>query len=159
MNGKTAILVSACLLGFRCRYDGSAAPAESVAALADRFELIPVCPEVLAGLPTPRLPAERLGSRVVRSDGADISALFALGAEKTLRIASERGVAAAILKSRSPSCGYGKIYDGSFRGVLTDGNGVTAETLIRAEIPIYCETDDFSALNAFAAGRFRSKGV
>ncbi len=159
MNGKTAILVSACLLGFRCRYDGSAAPAESVAALADRFELIPVCPEVLAGLPTPRLPAERLGSRVVRSDGADISALFALGAEKTLRIASERGVAAAILKSRSPSCGYGKIYDGSFRGVLIDGNGVTAETLIRAGIPIYCETDDFSALNAFAAGRFRSKGV
>lgn len=159
MNGKTAILVSACLLGFRCRYDGSATPAESVAALADRFELIPVCPEVLAGLPTPRLPAERLGTRVVRSDGADISALFALGAEKTLRIASERGVAAAILKSRSPSCGYGKIYDGSFRGVLIDGNGVTAETLIRAGIPIYCETDDFSALNAFAAGRFRSKGV
>ena len=147
---KPALLVSACLIGEPCRYDGSAKLTDAVTVLADHFELIPVCPEVLGGLATPRLPSERLGPRVVRSDGVDISAEFSLGAEKTLRIALERGVVAAILKSKSPSCGVGKIYDGSFSGTLIAGNGVAVDALIEAGIPVYRETDDLSVLSALS---------
>ena len=111
MAKKAALLVSACLLGERCRYDGRASESPAVQALGKRFELVPVCPEVLGGLTTPRLPAERRGLRVVRSDGTDVSAAFRLGAERTLAVARERNVAAAILKSRSPSCGVGRIYE------------------------------------------------
>ena len=101
MAKKATLLVSACLLGERCRYDGRASESPAVQALGKRFELVPVCPEVLGGLTTPRLPAERRGLRVVRSDGADVSSAFRLGAERTLAIALDRNVVAAILKSRS----------------------------------------------------------
>lgn len=147
MAKKAALLVSACLLGERCRYDGQACESPGVRALGKRFELIPVCPEVLGGLAIPRLPAERRGLRVVRSDGADVSAAFRLGAERTLAVARERNVAAAILKSRSPSCGVGRIYDGTFSGRLRDGDGITAEWLRCAGIPLFDENDDFAALN------------
>lgn len=157
MGRKAAILVSACLLGERCRYDGGAKPSAAVIALSDRFNLIPVCPEALGGLPTPRLPAERRGSRVVRSDGVDVTAAFFAGAEETLRIARERGAVGAILKAKSPSCGSGKIYDGTFSGVLIGGNGVAVEALLRAGIPVYDELADFSALTADTAGRTGSE--
>ena len=147
MAKKATLLVSACLLGERCRYDGQACESPGVRALGKRFELIPVCPEVLGGLAIPRLPAERRGLRVVRSDGADVSAAFRLGAERTLAVARERNVAAAILKSRSPSCGVGRIYDGTFSGRLCDGDGITAEWLRCAGIPLFDENDDFAALN------------
>lgn len=147
MAKKAALLVSACLLGERCRYDGRASESPAVQALGKRFELVPVCPEVLGGLTTPRLPVERRGLRVVRSDGADVSAAFRLGAERTLAVARERNVAAAILKSRSPSCGVGRIYDGTFSGRLRDGDGITAEWLRCAGIPLFDENDDFAALN------------
>lgn len=147
MAKKAALLVSACLLGERCRYDGRASESPAVQALGKRFELVPVCPEVLGGLTTPRLPTERRGLRVVRSDGTDVSAAFRLGAERTLAVARERNVAAAILKSRSPSCGVGRIYDGTFSGRLRDGDGITAEWLRCAGIPLFDENDDFAALN------------
>ena len=147
MAKKAALLVSACLLGERCRYDGRASESPAVQALGKRFELVPVCPEVLGGLTTPRLPAERRELHVVRSDGADVSAAFRLGAERTLAVARERNVAAAILKSRSPSCGVGRIYDGTFSGRLRDGDGITAEWLRCAGIPLFDENDDFAALN------------
>ena len=147
MAKKAALLVSACLLGERCRYDGQACESPGVRALGKRFELIPVCPEVLGGLAIPRLPAERRGFRVVRSDGADVSAAFRLGAERTLAIALDRNVVAAILKSRSPSCGVGRIYDETFSGRLRDGDGITAEWLRCAGIPLFDENDDFAALN------------
>ncbi len=147
MAKKAALLVSACLLGERCRYDGRASESPAVQALGKRFELVPVCPEILGGLTTPRLPAERRGLRVVRSDGADVSAAFRLGAERTLAIALDRNVVAAILKSRSPSCGVGRIYDGTFSGRLCDGDGITAERLRSAGILLFGENDDFAALN------------
>lgn len=147
MAKKAALLVSACLLGERCRYDGQACESPGVRALGKRFELIPVCPEVLGGLAIPRLPAERRGLCIVRSDGADVSAAFRLGAERTLAIALDRNVVAAILKSRSPSCGVGRIYDGTFSGRLRDGDGITAEWLRCAGIPLFDENDDFAALN------------
>ncbi len=136
---KPKLLVSACLLGTPCRYDGKAKKNEAVCALAERFELIPVCPEVLGGLPTPRTPSERRGERVVMRDGRDVTAEYRRGAERALELARREGAAAAVLKERSPSCGSGEIYDGSFTGALTAGDGVTAELLKAESIAVYSE--------------------
>ena len=121
MNDSAPILVSACLLGLRCRYDGSAKADARVLALAKTRALIPVCPEQLGGLPTPRPPAERVESRVLAANGTDVSAEFARGAEETLRLAQLFGCKTAVLKARSPSCGNGEIYDGTFSGRITRG--------------------------------------
>ena len=123
------ILVSACLLGVRCRYDGKSKPHPAVDRLMEQHTLIPVCGEILGGLPTPRVSAERQGARVVTADGRDVTAAYRRGAEEVLRLAERYGCTAAILKERSPSCGSGRIYDGTFTGTLTDGWGVTAELL------------------------------
>ena len=123
------ILVSACLLGVRCRYDGKSKPHPAVERLMEQHTLIPVCGEILGGLPTPRVSAERQGERVVTADGRDVTAAYRRGAEEVLRLAERDGCKAAILKERSPSCGSGRIYDGTFTGTLTDGWGVTAELL------------------------------
>lgn len=123
------ILVSACLLGVRCRYDGKSKPHPAVERLLEQHTLIPVCGEILGGLPTPRVSAERQGERVVTADGRDVTAAYRRGAEEVLRLAERYGCTAAILKERSPSCGSGRIYDGTFTGTLTDGWGVTAELL------------------------------
>ena len=123
------ILVSACLLGVRCRYDGKSKPHPAVERLLEQHTLIPVCGEILGGLPTPRVSAERQGARVVTADGRDVTAAYRRGAEEVLRLAERYGCKAAILKERSPSCGSGRIYDGTFTGTLTDGWGVTAELM------------------------------
>ena len=123
------ILVSACLLGVRCRYDGKSKPHPAVERLLEQHTLIPVCGEILGGLPTPRVSAERQGARVVTADGRDVTAAYRRGAEEVLRLAKLYGCKAAVLKERSPSCGSGRIYDGTFTGTLTDGWGVTAELL------------------------------
>lgn len=128
---KEKILISACLLGFDCKYNGGNNRMEdaAIAALRERFELIPVCPECCGGLPTPRTPAERLGDKVVSKTGADVSEQFKKGARVALGLARHFGIKAAILKANSPSCGSGTIYDGSFTGTLVPGDGVTAELL------------------------------
>ena len=136
---KPKLLVSACLLGTPCRYDGKSKKNEAVCALAERFELIPVCPEVLGGLPTPRTPSERRGACVVRKDGRDVTAEYRRGAECALETARREGVLAAVLKERSPSCGSGEIYDGTFTGALTAGDGVTAELLKANGMTVYGE--------------------
>ncbi len=123
------ILVSACLLGVRCRYDGKSKPHPAVERLMEQHTLIPVCGEIFGGLPTPRVSAERQGARVVTADGCDVTAAYRRGAEEVLRLAERYGCKAAILKERSPACGSGRIYDGTFTGTLTDGWGVTAELL------------------------------
>ena len=123
------ILVSACLLGVRCRYDGKSKPHPAVERLMEQHTLIPVCGEIFGGLPTPRVSAERQGARVATADGRDVTAAYRRGAEEVLRLAERYGCKAAILKERSPSCGSGRIYDGTFTGTLTDGWGVTAELL------------------------------
>ena len=123
------ILVSACLLGVRCRYDGKSKPHPAVERLMEQHTLIPVCGEIFGGMPTPRVSAERQGERVVTADGRDVTAAYRRGAEEVLRLAERYGCKAAILKERSPSCGSGRIYDGTFTGTLTDGWGVTAELL------------------------------
>ena len=137
------LLISRCLLGDPCRYDGKSKPlsAETLEALRERYRLIPVCPEVLGGLPTPRTPSERQGDRVVMKTGADVTKEYRRGAETALQAAQENHVCAAVLKERSPSCGKGEIYDGTFTGTLTNGNGVTAELLLENGIPVYGESE------------------
>lgn len=132
------IIVSACLAGYRCRYDGKTVPNEAVVALVKRGEAIPVCPEMLGGLPCPRIPSERTadGTQVLARDGRDVTEAFQRGADETLRLARLYGCSHAILKARSPSCGYGEIYDGSFSGTLRAGNGVTADLLLENGITV-----------------------
>lgn len=135
------ILVSACLLGCRCRYDGASKLHPMAEALACRHTLVPVCPEQLGGLPTPRPPAERRGDRVVTREGGDVTEQFRRGAEEALRLCRLTGCEAAVLKERSPSCGRDSVYDGTFSGALCSGDGVTAELLHAAGIPVYGESE------------------
>jgi uncharacterized protein YbbK (DUF523 family) len=123
---KSKIIVSACLAGLNCRYDGEAKSCEKVMQLVAEGRALPVCPEQMGGLTTPRLPAERVGKRVVRKDGVDVTAEFVRGAEEALNLAKLIGAKKAILKANSPSCGCGMIYDGSFTNTLVPGDGVFA---------------------------------
>ena len=134
------ILVSGCLLGVCCRYDGASKPHHGVLELAKRHELIPVCPEQLGGLATPRPPAERQGSRIIARTGADVTEQYLRGAEEALKLHRLLGCDAAVLKERSPSCGSGEIYDGAFSGMLTAGDGVTAGLLKTNGISVYGES-------------------
>lgn len=122
------ILVSACLLGVQCRYDGSGAGILQ-SPFCGNHVLVPACPEQLGGMATPRDPAERKAGQVVSRAGNDVTAYYKKGAEETLRLAKLYGCRYAILKERSPSCGHGEIYDGTFTGTKISGSGVTAELL------------------------------
>ena len=133
------ILISACLLGACCRYDGASKAHPLAALLAERHTLVPVCPEQLGGLPTPRPPAERRGGRVVTQSG-DVTEQYLRGAEETLKLCKLLGCEAAVLKERSPSCARGHAYDGTFSGTLTAGDGVTAELLAAHGILVYGES-------------------
>lgn len=135
------ILISACLLGVQCRYDGESKPIMPIVALMDRYHLVPVCPEQLGGLPTPREPSERRGEAVVSKEGADVTDAFARGAQQALHLARLYGCKAAVLKERSPSCGHDTIYDGTFSGHLAAGDGVTAALLKQNGIAVYGESE------------------
>ncbi|MCD6247463.1 MAG: DUF523 domain-containing protein [Candidatus Diapherotrites archaeon] len=134
-------LCSACLLGIKCRYDGKDNLNERVIELAKREKLIPVCPEQLGGLPTPREPAEIQGNRVVTYSGKDVTEYFERGAKKVLKIAKLLGIKEAILKQKSPSCGSGKIYDGTFSGRIIEGDGITARLLKKNGIRVISEEE------------------
>lgn len=139
---KPALLISACLLGTPCRYDGKSVPLEStyLTSLGEKYRLVPVCPEQLGGLPTPRLPSEIRGVEVVRRDGENVTANYSLGARKALEIAVQSGCTLALLKEKSPSCGAYFIYDGSFSGKLMPGMGVTAKLLSQNGIEVFGES-------------------
>lgn len=126
---KEKLLVSACLLGTPCRYDGRMKKSDAVCALAERYELVPVCPEEAGGLPTPRTPSERRDGRVFMRDGRDVTEEYRRGAEHALEVFRCAGCCAAVLKARSPACGCGAVYDGTFSGTLVPGDGVAAELL------------------------------
>lgn len=135
------ILVSACLLGVCCRYDAKAVRNDSVCALTEKHRLIPVCPEQLGGLATPREAAERIGGSVVTKSGNDVTDAYKKGANEALKLAKLFDCRYAILKERSPSCGIGRIHDGTFSGALTDGNGVTADLLLQNSIFVTGESE------------------
>ena len=139
-------IASACLVGKKCRYDGQAKEDERVIQLYTEGKVSHVCPECLAALPMPRCPSEIVGgsgedvlcgkAKVMGQDGSDRTAQFVAGAHKTLALAVQAGASRAYLKAKSPSCGYGRIYDGSFSGKLKPGNGVTAALLIQNGIEV-----------------------
>ena len=136
------ILVSACLLGEACRYDGASRPCANVIKLKETHTLIPVCPEVMGGLPTPRPASEIQTDGSLRNiKGIDVTAEYRRGAEAVLAIAREQGATVAILKEKNPACGVGRVYDGSFTGTLREGNGVCAELLLQNGIRVLGETE------------------
>ena len=137
------IAVSACLLGEPCRYDGKSRPCEDVLKLHDACEMVPVCPEVLGGLPVPHAPCEIAAAeralRVTDADGVDVTDAFLAGAAKTVELAKEQGCKLAVLKAKSPSCGCGLVYDGAFAGELVPGYGVAARALREAGVRVLDE--------------------
>ena len=137
---KKPLLISACLLGANCKYSGGNNYCSAVEQLKERYELIAVCPERDGGLPTPRTPSERIGNRVVSRSGEDVTAQFVRGAEIALDAALKNGCTHALLKERSPSCGCGEIYDGSFSGTVVSGDGITAQLLKQHNITILGES-------------------
>lgn len=146
----TFTAVSACLAGEKCRYDGKANPDDRAILLKEQGALL-ICPECLGGLSTPREPAEIIGgdgsdvldgkARVVTCSGKDVTEAFLAGAAHALTLCREQGITQAYLKARSPSCGCGIIYDGSFSGTRIKGDGVTAALFKRSGIRVYTETD------------------
>lgn len=134
---KEKLLVSACLLGEDCKYSGGNNYLPGIEDLEERYELIPVCPEQMGGLPTPRVPAERVGDRVVNRAGEDVTEAYRRGAEAALALAKAGGVRRAVLQERSPSCGSGRIYDGTFSGTLIPGQGVAARLLAENGVRVY----------------------
>ncbi len=144
MNKKNKILISACLLGCKVRYDGRDNLIDSnfIKRLQQQGRLVPVCPEQEGGLPTPRAPAEiqdKFPLRITSIDGEDVTPQFLSGAEKTLEIAQREGCCCALLKSRSPSCGNLEVYDGNFSDTIKAGSGATADELMRNGFPVYNE--------------------
>ena len=140
--GATApVLVSACLAGVACRYNGLGAPHPAVLRLVGQGRALLVCPEVLGGLGIPRAPVELRAGRALERGGRDLTAAFEAGARKALELALAAGCSRAILKARSPSCGAGKVYDGGFGGVLTPGDGIFA-ALLKAEGFALCTEED-----------------
>ena len=134
------LLISACLMGIHCRYNGERKAIPEIDALMKKYDLIPVCPEQLGGLKTPREPSEISGEKVLTKSGSDVTAEYIRGAEETLRLGKLLGAKKALLKAKSPSCGSGTIHDGSFSGKLKDGYGITAKLLSENGFEIYDET-------------------
>lgn len=138
---KKNVLASSCLLGVHCRYNGEGGMEPELKKLMEQVHLIPVCPETMGGLETPREPAERTNGRVMTVSGRDVTSQYKKGAEETLALALAYGCCFAILKERSPSCGKGMVYDGSHSGTLTKGDGVTAELLEAYGIRVFGESE------------------
>lgn len=132
-------IVSACLAGIPCRYDGGRIICSAVQRLVKEGRALPLCPEALAELPVPRPPCEWRGKRIISSTGEDCTEAFQRGARLALEISLCSGAKAGILKSRSPSCGCGQIYDGTFSHHLISGNGCWAQLLLAAGMELYSE--------------------
>ena len=133
------VIVSACLLGERCRYDGGSKPCDAVRRFAERVRFHPVCPERAGGLPVPRLPAERVGERVLMRDGTDVTDEFVSGAHACMEASHTTGATLAVLKAKSPSCGAGLVYDGTYSGKLMRGDGVYAALLKKEGVCVVTE--------------------
>jgi uncharacterized protein YbbK (DUF523 family) len=151
VEDKPVLLISACLLGVACNHEGRGSPRAVVEELGRRYRLIPVCPEVLGGLSTPRPAAELTGGDgavvldgravVVNVDGHDVTAAYRRGAEAVVMLARATGAARAVLKARSPSCGSSRVYDGTFSRRLVEGQGVTAAALRAAGVEVWSDED------------------
>lgn len=135
------ILISACLIGDKTKYDGKSNYHPLVKQLLEKYELVPFCPEVEGGLPTPRQPSEIIKDKVMNKEGKDVTRNFKDGASKALMICQYLGIKMAILKEGSPSCGLNQVYDGTFTGKKIKGSGITAQLLIKNGIKVISEND------------------
>ena len=135
------ILVSKCLLGENCRYKGDNCKSDKVLAYLEGHEIIPICPEQAGGLPTPRDPSEIVGDKVISKAGKDVTYEYKKGASIALKLAQENNVDLVLFKAKSPSCGSGLIYDGTFSGNKIPGNGIAADLLIKNGFKVISEED------------------
>lgn len=126
---KESVLVSACLLGINCKYNGQNNYNEKIEEIIKNYNVIPICPEIYGGLNTPRIPSERKNDKVINKNNEDVTEYFTKGAIETLKLAKMFNVKKAFLKAKSPSCGAGLIYDGTFTNTLIEGYGITAQLL------------------------------
>ena len=133
--------VSSCLLGINCKYNGKSNINEDIIKLKGQFELVPICPEVLGGLGTPRTPAEIINDKVINKDGIDVTKNYNKGAEIALELAKIHNPEFIVLKEKSPSCGVNYIYDGSFTSTLIKGHGITSRLLKKHGYKLYSEID------------------
>lgn len=140
------VLVSACLLGMNCRYDGRGKELPGLKKLCERVDFVPFCPEQMGGLSTPRPPAERQGERVCTKEGKDVTAAYEKGAEMGVELARTLRCGCALLKTKSPACGVGEIYDGTFSGTLVAGEGLAAQKLREAGVVLFREDQLFELL-------------
>ena len=153
---KKPLLISACLLGIPCRYDGQtkkgvfgrdALPLEDfLPKLEEKYTLVPYCPEIYGGLPTPRIPSERVGDEVIAKNGARVTDEYFRGASHGLSLCQTLHIDIALTKAKSPACGKGRIYDGTHTGTLTNGNGVLVDALMSHGILVYNEDEADSLL-------------
>lgn len=141
------ILVSACLMGVKCKYNGGDNLNPTIKELCEQNEYLCVCPECLGGLSTPRYPSEIQDNKVINSNGEDVSQQYNHGAQLVLNICEMENIDLAILKSKSPACGFGFIYDGSFTKTLVRGNGVCAQLLLNHGYRVINSEDDKIILN------------
>lgn len=146
IDEKIKIAISGCLLGINCKYDGHSNYNELVQELKKEYELIPICPEVLGGLPIPRVPSEIVNDKVYNKDMVDVTSNYNYGASCALDILKANDIKIAILKSKSPSCGKGLVYDGSFTHTLTKGDGVTTKLFLLNGIKVLNEFEIESLL-------------
>lgn len=135
------IAVSACLVGKNTKYDGTNNYNKAVMEYLKDKEYILICPEVTGGLPTPRVPSERVNDKVINKENVDVTHNFVIGASKTLEELKEQNIELVIVKSKSPSCGYKQIYDGTFTGTIIEGNGVFTELAVKNGLKILTEKD------------------
>jgi len=142
-----SVLISACLVGENCRFDGEHSLRNELLELLEGKDLIPVCSEVEGGLSVPRPPAEIRAGRVYRQSGEDVTSNFNKGAEICLKLGKTHEATLAILKSRSPACGCGQVYDGSFSGKLVEGDGIFTKTLKNAGIECISDEDYLSNIS------------
>ncbi|MBR4693191.1 MAG: DUF523 domain-containing protein [Bacilli bacterium] len=139
---KEKVLISACLLGVNCKYSGdNNYNKELIDKLNEQYDLIPICPEIMGGLSTPRKPAEIRDGKVFNNQGDEVTKNFQKGAEEALKIAKILNTNKAILKSKSPSCGKGLIYDGTFNNKLIEGNGITTDLLLKNKIQVISDKE------------------
>ena len=142
------ILISACLIGDKVKYNGGDNLSSKIDALLEKYELVPFCPEVEGGLSIPRNPSEIQGEKVMMNNGNDVTDNYLEGASKAMMLCHYLKIKIAILKERSPSCGVHEIYDGSFSKRIIDGQGITTKKLLSCGIKVYSESEIDDLLNS-----------
>ena len=144
---KEKLLISSCLLGNNVKYNGKNNYIDGIEALKEKYDLIIICPEVMGGLPIPRIPSEIINNNVFNKEGINVTNEFEKGANIALELVKKHNIKKALLKDGSPSCGSTYIYDGTFNGIKINDFGITVRRLLKEKIKIYTENNWMELLN------------